>query len=583
MNYLKKTFISKLVVSMLICIFFLKIFSMTPSTFGEPDIQAPTAPANLASTSKTDTSVRLDWSISTDDVGVTEYEVYNGAVLMGSVTSTTYTVTGLTNNTTYSFTIKAKDAAGNRSDGAMLNVTTDGANLLNNGDFENYTGTSGVADSWSWDPDGTYAVVTNPVVQGLYAQQMNMLPKNQGYFIDLWKSIAITSGKSYVFKGKFTIAQVDKAKVQLYLDFSDAQGNWLDSKIKELTGVTSGYVEVKTGGTVPPNATRVVAHIIVRSTGTAGTATIYVDDINLSYSTEDVEVPTVPASVTLTGMMETSIDLAWNASLDNTGVTGYEVYNGNMLVGTTNSTNYHLTGLNKATTYVLTIKAYDAVGNKSLASQPLSVTTDDVLSAWKAFAKNVGLMDPNASEGATIATSVVTSTNNVFHLMSVQDQKKLYIYVKGTNLNTDNIVYIDSDNDSTTGYHSSLWTNSGIDYKIENNRLFQFINSSATWIKAGSVYTDVNPNYVGSYLYLDMIGKTAPGVMKVAYISKSSINLPENGQSMLDVSAGRQRRGDEQNCQRENTDPETKHFWDADVPFFRVQYKAEQTREDDNE
>lgn len=91
---------------------------------GTPDTVAPTAPT-LAASGTTSTSTNLSWSGATDNVGVTGYDVYMGASLIGSTASTTYTVTNLTPSTTYSFSVKAKDAAGNASSSSnTVNVTT---------------------------------------------------------------------------------------------------------------------------------------------------------------------------------------------------------------------------------------------------------------------------------------------------------------------------------------------------------------------------------------------------------------------------------------------------------------------------
>ncbi|MFI5709861.1 proprotein convertase P-domain-containing protein [Kribbella sp. NPDC051620] len=79
------------------------------------DSQAPTAPGNPRSTGTTADSVSLAWDASTDNVGVTGYDVYNGNTLATTVTGTTATVPGLSADTSYSFTIQAKDAAGNKS------------------------------------------------------------------------------------------------------------------------------------------------------------------------------------------------------------------------------------------------------------------------------------------------------------------------------------------------------------------------------------------------------------------------------------------------------------------------------------
>ncbi|MGW0719287.1 cellulase family glycosylhydrolase [Streptomyces sp. NPDC002778] len=91
------------------------------------DTQAPTAPTGLASTTKTSTSVSLSWTASTDNTRVTGYDVYRGTTKVNAapVTGTTYTDTGLSPSTAYSYTVRARDAAGNVSaPSAALNVTT---------------------------------------------------------------------------------------------------------------------------------------------------------------------------------------------------------------------------------------------------------------------------------------------------------------------------------------------------------------------------------------------------------------------------------------------------------------------------
>jgi endoglucanase Acf2 len=92
---------------------------------GGGDTTAPTAPGNLVSTGKTSNSVSLSWSASTDNVGVTGYTVsYNGGSL--PVSGTSATVSGLSPNTAYTFTVKANDAAGNVSAASnAVTVTTD--------------------------------------------------------------------------------------------------------------------------------------------------------------------------------------------------------------------------------------------------------------------------------------------------------------------------------------------------------------------------------------------------------------------------------------------------------------------------
>ncbi|MGW0535079.1 glycoside hydrolase family 6 protein [Streptomyces sp. NPDC003032] len=92
------------------------------------DTTAPSAPTGLKATAKTASSVSLAWTASTDNVGVSGYDVYrDGAKVAASpVSGTTYTDTGLSTSTAYSYTVRARDAAGNTSaSSAALSVTTD--------------------------------------------------------------------------------------------------------------------------------------------------------------------------------------------------------------------------------------------------------------------------------------------------------------------------------------------------------------------------------------------------------------------------------------------------------------------------
>ncbi|WP_433707624.1 chitinase [Paenibacillus illinoisensis] len=90
-----------------------------------PDTTPPSIPAGLTSSSITATSVQLTWSASTDNVGVTGYDVYQNGALVKSTSAVTTTISGLTSGTAYVFTVKAKDAAGNVSAASNpLSVTT---------------------------------------------------------------------------------------------------------------------------------------------------------------------------------------------------------------------------------------------------------------------------------------------------------------------------------------------------------------------------------------------------------------------------------------------------------------------------
>ena len=82
---------------------------------GTVDTEAPTAPTNLVVTETTTNSATLTWTASTDNVGVTSYDVYVNGTLKTSVTGVTTTITGLAAEKTYTFYVIARDADRNSS------------------------------------------------------------------------------------------------------------------------------------------------------------------------------------------------------------------------------------------------------------------------------------------------------------------------------------------------------------------------------------------------------------------------------------------------------------------------------------
>ncbi|MEK4008097.1 carbohydrate binding domain-containing protein [Paenibacillus sp. FSL H3-0333] len=102
-----------------------KIYSKTqPVT----DTQAPSVPGNVTATVQNASSALVSWSASTDNVGVSGYEIYRNGVKIGTSATTSFTDNGLVGSTNYSYTVKAYDAAMNLSafSAAALIVTPAG-------------------------------------------------------------------------------------------------------------------------------------------------------------------------------------------------------------------------------------------------------------------------------------------------------------------------------------------------------------------------------------------------------------------------------------------------------------------------
>lgn len=79
------------------------------------DTVTPSAPTNVAASALSGSQIRLTWTAATDNVGVVGYKVFRGGTLVATVQSATYTDTGLTAATSYSYTVVAFDAGGNVS------------------------------------------------------------------------------------------------------------------------------------------------------------------------------------------------------------------------------------------------------------------------------------------------------------------------------------------------------------------------------------------------------------------------------------------------------------------------------------
>ncbi|MDH4055278.1 MAG: fibronectin type III domain-containing protein, partial [Gammaproteobacteria bacterium] len=104
------------------------------NTLASADTDPPTVPGNLAGTALSSSRISLTWSPSVDNVAVAGYEIRRDGTLVTTVTGTSYTDTGLSPNTNYTYDVQAIDDAGNRSGSSpQISVMTRGSDQPSGG------------------------------------------------------------------------------------------------------------------------------------------------------------------------------------------------------------------------------------------------------------------------------------------------------------------------------------------------------------------------------------------------------------------------------------------------------------------
>jgi chitodextrinase len=347
------------------------------------DTIAPTAPANLILTAKSDTGIILSWTASTDNVAVTEYDIFRGGGLIGSTNgATTYTDVGLAANTTYSYTVKAKDAKNNISSASnSISVTTfsTSSNFLQNPGFETDDG-NGKPVNWVCEQDW-YCFTDTAVKHGGNASLI--VDGSSGAWFGSYQTVPAVAGQAYTLDGYVNISRNAGTTVSVYTQFLNSDKNMIgEQMLLSQTGTTTGWVNVHGTATAPAGTAYVRPYIHYAALD----VTVNVDDFSLTRSGgsgADTEAPMAPTGLSLTSKTDVSVTISWTASTDNIGVTGYDVYRGTTLAGSTNGTTtvFTDTGLTASTAYSYTVKARDAANNVSQASGALNVTTNAAASA----------------------------------------------------------------------------------------------------------------------------------------------------------------------------------------------------------
>ncbi|MFF5012721.1 carbohydrate binding domain-containing protein [Streptomyces sp. NPDC001165] len=230
--------------------------------------------------------------------------------------------------------------------------TAQAANILTNPGFE-----SGGLSPWSCTSN-LGSVVSSPVHGGSKALQGAVTSSDNA---QCSQTVAVQPNTTYNLSGWVRGSYV-------YLGVNGGASTWTTSP--------SAYSQLSVSFTT--GASQTSATIYVH--GWYAQGTYYADDISLDGpgggGGGDTQAPTAPSGLTSTGKTSSSVSLKWNASSDNVGVTAYDIYRGSSQVLSVSGTSATVSGLSPSTAYTFTVKARDAAGNTSAASNSVSVTTD---------------------------------------------------------------------------------------------------------------------------------------------------------------------------------------------------------------
>ncbi|WP_437815298.1 spherulation-specific family 4 protein [Sorangium sp. So ce1078] len=175
---------------------------------------------------------------------------------------------------------------------------------------------------------------------------------------------------------------------------------------------------------------------------------------------DDTCVPDPPdglGAAAASGTSAARVTLTWNNPWDNVATAGYEVFKDGVSIGTTYDNRMTVTGLLPSTSYGFQVKAWDAAGNVSGHSDTLTVTTPAAAAA--------PILSPSSCLSASVARYEAAYVDPFTH----------------------HRVFIDSDNDTATGYGLFSGQPLGVDHMIENGALYRYVGPGWAWVQVSGV------------------------------------------------------------------------------------------------
>jgi hypothetical protein len=178
-----------------------------PCRGGRRDTTPPSQPQNLTATALSRTQVQLSWDASTDDVGVTAYDVYrNGALIASAAPPAGYLDQPVQAGTTYNYYVIARDAAGNSSlPSSTATVTTPTNSTMfsdgfESGDMSQWTTSTGMSAQTQVVNDGTYAAEALAAGAPAYAYKQLSQSWPSLYYSTRFNIVSQTSGSAYLLR-----------------------------------------------------------------------------------------------------------------------------------------------------------------------------------------------------------------------------------------------------------------------------------------------------------------------------------------------------------------------------------------------
>src|SRR5512138_945025 len=324
-----------------------------------PDTTAPNVPTDLTVTASTATHVDLSWTSATDNVGVTNYDIYrNGVFLASTNASTNYVDSTITGGNTYQYQVRARDAAGNPS--ALSNTAAAAAFLLFSDDFESgdlskWAGVTGLVVQGQQVYDGSYAARATSTGAATWAYKQLNVTQPTVYYRMRFKIISLSSNV-YLLKLRsasgssiYGVFLTSSGKLASRNDVNATtttstttvtSGVWHDLQARVTINGPTSQSDVWLDGVPIPALSKteamgstLIGRVQLGENSTGRTYDVAFDDVVVDINSVDMTPPTVVLTDPADGaVVKDNVSLTANAS-DNTSLDRVEFFADGVFVG----------------------------------------------------------------------------------------------------------------------------------------------------------------------------------------------------------------------------------------------------------